>query len=229
MKTIGVLGGIGPQATMDFEVRLHRESQRRITPRMNGGYPPMIVYYHRRPPVIVGDDGLHREPIEADPELLRAAGRLGGTADFLVITANGAHLVQDEIERAAGKRVLSMIDVTLDEVQRKGWARVGVLGLGDPIVYTRRLDALGIRHETLDPERRPPLNQAIFRVMEGREDDAGRRLAREAVERLRGRQPDGVILGCTELPFLLGAHAEGADLLNPLQLLAESAVRHALD
>ena len=44
MKTIGVLGGLGPQATMDFEARVHRESQRRIPPRMNGGYPPMIVH-----------------------------------------------------------------------------------------------------------------------------------------------------------------------------------------
>jgi aspartate/glutamate racemase len=46
MKTIGVLGGLGPQATMDFEVRLHRESQRLIPPQMNGGYPPMVVHYH---------------------------------------------------------------------------------------------------------------------------------------------------------------------------------------
>ena len=44
MKTIGVLGGLGPQATVDFEVRVHREAQRWIPPRMNGGYPPMIVH-----------------------------------------------------------------------------------------------------------------------------------------------------------------------------------------
>ena len=37
-----------------------------------------------------------------------------------------------------------MIEVTLDEVRRRGWKRVGVIGLGDPIVYTRRLESLGI-------------------------------------------------------------------------------------
>jgi aspartate/glutamate racemase len=41
MKTIGVLGGIGPQATMDFEQRLHQAPQRLIPRRGNSGYPPL--------------------------------------------------------------------------------------------------------------------------------------------------------------------------------------------
>jgi aspartate racemase len=229
VKTIGVLGGIGPQATMDFEARVHRESQRQIPPRGNGGYPPMIVYYHRRPPVVVGDDGLGREPIEPDPDLVRAAGRLGALSDFLVITSNGGHLVRDAVEQASGKKVLSMIDLTLDEIRRRRWTRVGVIGLGDPVVYTRPLDSLGIAHETLPPEDRGPINAAMFRVMEGREDTEDLRLARAAVDRLRRRGVAGVVLGCTELPILLRAHGEGPDLLNPLQLLAEGAVRHALE
>ena len=74
---------------MDFEVRVHRESQRRIPPRRNTGYPPMVVHYHRRPPFLLRDDGLPRMPIQPDPDLLQAAARLGAVADFLVITANG--------------------------------------------------------------------------------------------------------------------------------------------
>ena len=114
-------------------------------------------------------------PREADPGLLEAAGRLGAIADFLVIPSNGAHLFQDEIERAAGKPVLSIIDVTLDELRRRGWTRVGVLALGEPVVYTRRLEALGVAREILEPERRAPLDGAIFRLMEGRDGDEERR------------------------------------------------------
>jgi aspartate/glutamate racemase len=50
LKTIGVLGGLGPQVTMDFEARVHRVAQRLIPPHGNGGYPPMVVYYDRHPP-----------------------------------------------------------------------------------------------------------------------------------------------------------------------------------
>ena len=40
---------------------------------------------------------------------------------------------------------------------------------------------------------------------------------------------DGIIMGCTEIPFMLGADAEAAIMLNPAQLLAEAAVRRALE
>ena len=44
MKITGVLGGLGPQATMDFEARIHRISQQLIPRQANTGYPPMVVY-----------------------------------------------------------------------------------------------------------------------------------------------------------------------------------------
>ena len=50
MKRMGVLGGISPQATMDFEARVHRVSQRLVPQMWNSGYPPMVVWYHRRLP-----------------------------------------------------------------------------------------------------------------------------------------------------------------------------------
>ena len=55
MRTIGVLGGIGPQATMDFEARVHRVAQRLVPAHYNEGYPPMVTVFLRHPPVLVED------------------------------------------------------------------------------------------------------------------------------------------------------------------------------
>jgi len=230
MKTIGVLGGLGPQATMDFEKRLHRAAQRVIPPHLNGGYPPMVVWYCRHPPVLVKEDGHPVLPLRADPRLLEAAGRLGQVADFLVIPSNTPHAVQPEIERAAGRRVVSMVGATIDEVRRRGWKRVGVAGLGQPVFYTEPLGRLGVACETLDAPARDALDPAIFRVMEGREGEAEQAAARAAVQQLRARGVDGIILGCTELPLLLGAAADkDPDLLNPAELLATAAVSAAME
>ena len=228
MKTIGVIGGLGPQATMDFEQRVHRVAQRMIPPRYNSGYPPMIVVYHRRPPVLINEDGTPRLPLTPDPGLVESVRAIGATADFLVILANLPHLFQPQIEQASGRKVLSMIDVTLDAVRTRGWKRVGVFGMGHPTVYTDRLAAMDIAAETLDPEQIGPLDRAIIGLMEGRDTDASRRLAHEAVAALRARGVDGIILGCTELPLMLGAAADAPDLLNPAQLLAEAAVARAI-
>jgi aspartate racemase len=228
MKTIGVLGGISPQATMDFEQRFHAVAQRRIPQRGNLGYPPLVVYYHRGAPVLVDEQGHPLVPRQLDPRFLDAARRLGAWADFLVITANGPHLFLPEIEQAAGRPVLSMVALALDEVRRRGWTRIGLLGLGDPLVYRQPLDELGLAHETLNEPERAPLDAAIIALMEGRVDPAARAVARAAVATLRARPVDGVILGCTEIPLLLGAAAAAPDLLSPLDLLAEAAVRAAL-
>lgn len=228
MKTIGVLGGIGPQATMDFEQRLHQAAQRLIPRRGNSGYPPLVVYYHRRPPVLVDEEGRSILPLVPDPQLLDGARKLGQIADFLVITSNGAHMLQPAIEAAAGRPVLSMIKTTVAEVQRRGWRHVGVLSLFGPHVYNQPLDEAGIRWESISNELQAPLDRAIMQVVDGSNDAQSTEAARRAVAALRSRGVDGIILGCTEIPLLLDADLDDADLLNPGALLAEAAVRHAM-
>ena len=144
MKTIGVLGGLGPQATMDFEVGIHRLSQQLIPQRANTGYPPMVVYYYRYAPVLLTEDGSPLFPLKPDPRLLEAVKKLGTCADFLVITANAPHPLQADIEQVSGRKVVSMIDATLNEVLRRGLKKVGVVGLGEPRVYLNALEQRGI-------------------------------------------------------------------------------------
>ena len=230
MKTMGVLGGISPQATMDFEARVHRISQRLVPPAFNAGYPPMVVWYHRRLPVCVGDDGRPIVPMRVDPQLVEAAGWLGKGVDFLVIPCNAAHIGLAEIRDAAGCPVLSMIDAALEEVARRGWRRVGVLGFRmAPTVYTEPLRQRGVVCETIDGALQAPLDAGIQALTEGRERAADTEAARAAVAALRAARVDGVVLGCTEIPLLLGQDADAKDLMSPLALLAEAAVRHAID
>jgi aspartate racemase len=231
VKTIGVLGGISPQATMDFEARVHQAAQRLIPQHGNTGYPPLVVYYHRRPPFVLKDEFTPVQPLQADPALLQAADWLGVMSDFLVILANGAHLLQAQVERAAGCKVLSMIEVTLDEVRRRNWKRVGVLGFSDPkvIVYSEPLTQMGLSPVTLQPALQGPLNAAVQALAEGRATRESTQAARSAVDALRVCEVEGIILGCTEIPLLLGEGAEVSDLISPAQLLAEAAVKQALN
>jgi aspartate racemase len=229
MKRMGVLGGISPQATIDFEVRVHRCAQRVIPPRWNSGYPPMVTWYHRQPPVLLGDDARPVLPMQLDPGLLDAAAWLGQVSDFLVIPCNTAHIALPAIRDAAGCPVLSMIDVTLDEVVRRRCRRVGLLGFhGPPPFYRDPLLERGVACEVIDDAVQTPVDLGIRAVMEGRDGRAETKAVRDAVEVLRARGVDAVVLGCTELPLLLGEEREQPDLVNPAALLAEAAVWFAI-
>jgi aspartate racemase len=230
MKTIGLLGGIGPQATMDIERRLHRVAQQRIPPHFNGGYPPLVVWYCRHAPVLVDEAGRATQPITPDPRLLDAAAKLGPLCDLIALGSNGADQLRDRVSRAAGRPVVSIIEATLAEVRRRGWRRVGVLTLGDGSIYREPLLADGLACQTPDAAAAGPIARAVFGVMEGRADPSAAAAVRRAVNDLRGRGVDGVILGCTELPLLLGDEADtAADLVNSNQMLAEAAVARAIN
>jgi aspartate racemase len=230
MKRIGVLGGISAQATMDFEARVHRVSQQLIPQQANRGYPPMVVWYHRRPPIRVHADGRPYEPREIDPELVESARWLGKAVDFIVIPCNAAHVGAAAIRDAAGCPVLSMIDLVIDDIARRGCRRVGVTGFaGAPAVYLDPLRQRGIQCATIDARTQAPLDAAIHAVAEGRDGAAHGAAARIAVAELRSQAVEAVVLGCTEIPLLLGADGLQPDFINPAALLAEAAVRFAIE
>jgi aspartate racemase len=228
MHTIGILGGIGPQATMDFEARLHRVAQQSVTQHGNTGYPPMVTVYMRHPPVLVDSDSIPVTPLVLDQRLLDSARRLGEWADVIVIPSNTPHLFLDPIRGASGSTIISIVDVTVEALHSRGVDAVGLVGLGIPQIYVERLAAEGLRVITASQAARDALNRAIIRLMEGADTDTDRDAAREAVEQVRSAGAPVTVLGCSEIPLLLGDAAEADDLINPAQLLAEAAVRFAL-
>lgn len=231
MKTIGVLGGMGPQATIDFEQRVHRLSQHYLPQKFSTGYPPMVVGYFREVPIRMNEDGSFADPAQPSPNLLIMAKQIGAVSDFLVITSNTPHLFEREIEEASGKKILSIVAVTVEEVKRKVMKRVGLLAIGLTLrnrLYQDPLEELGVEWEVIPQELEEELDHAIFAVMEGRSDESSREVARGAVNYFEQLNVEGVILGCSELPILLGHTAEAERMINPSELLAEATVRKSI-
>jgi aspartate racemase len=230
MKTIGILGGLGPQATIDFEQRLHRAAQQLIPQPASTAYPPLVSWFFREPPVLLPADG--STPAElppVNPRLLEAARALGGHVDLLAIPSNGVHLWQSEIEAVAGKPVVSMVDAVIAEVQRRGCRHVGLVDFRPAAwgVYPPRLEQLGVSWVELPNRYRDNLAGVMRAVNAGRNGDADEAQLRLAISLLRARHADGIILACTEFPLALGGALE-PDLINPAELLAEAAVRAAI-
>lgn len=231
MKTIGVLGGLGPQATIDFEDRLHRAAQRAAGPGALPNYPPMIVSYFREPPIVLNPDKSVPADLTPNPAMVAAVAALGTLADFIVIPSNTVHFFTRELEAAAKRPILSMIDVTLDAVAARRPAKVGVLAVSVTLehrLFQNRLDQAGLPWESIPIELSERLDKAIFGYMSGAMPDDAENPAIEAVRLLREAHCDPIILGCTEIPLLLEGRLEADDLVNPAELLAEAALARAV-
>ena len=226
MLRAGIVGGLGPESTVDYYRRILEEWQR------SGGEntPPMIIDSLDANTALrlAGSDRPAFTAYILD-SVLRLA-RAG--ADFVVITANTPHLMFDEIAAQSPVRMISIVEVCADEAARLGLKRLGLLGTRFtmeasfyPDVFSRRGMEVVVPD---DPDRTWVHSRYVEQLLKGDFRDETRSEFNELVERLRSeRQIDGVILGGTELPLLLGSNAiAGLPALDTTHLHVHSIVRY---
>ena len=218
MKTVGLVGGLGPESTIDYYRRI-LETWARADPSSS-------------PSIVIDSLDVQRglRLVEHDRPglteyLLGSLRRLAGAGvDFIAITANTAHIVFDDLAARSPVPLLSIVEVCVEEAQRRGLRRLGLLGTRFtmeapfyPTVFARH----GIAVVAPSPADRAWVHDRyIGQLLKGDFRDETREEIVGLVARLRHEhQIDGVILGGTELPLLLGSPVvAGAPVLDTTAL-----------
>ncbi len=224
-KTIGILGGMGPEATADLFYRIVR-----ATPvERDQDHPRTIVYSNSkvpdRTPAIIGEG---ESPL---PEMLMAARRLEGAgADFLIIPCNTAHHFIEEQRSELGIPVLHMIEMTTNHAAREypDAKTVGLIATDGTLssgIYERFFGAAGMDVLVPTVELQSRAMDAIYEHIKKGDLDTGRKISLDVARDLLGRGADLVICGCTEISLVLKDGDISVPVVDPLQVLAEVAVR----
>jgi aspartate racemase len=202
MTSVGIVGGLGPESTIDYYRRI-LEAWARHDP---ASAPALVIdsldvqralrlVEHDRPALV--------------EYLLDSLRRLAGAGvDFAAMTANTAHVVFDELAERSPVPLLSIVEVCAAEAERRGIRRPALLGTRFtmeapfyPDVFARRGLAVVVPDEA---ERRWLHARYVGELLAGDFRDGTRAGVRSLVERLRDAAGiDGIVLGGTELPLLL--------------------------
>ena len=210
--TLGLLGGMGPAASVVFLERLQaltpartERDHIRVIADINPGVPDLTV-----------------PGSGAGPVLAEMAGALRGAgADVLAIACNAAHAHADLIQRASGLPLVDMIALAAEAAARTGSMRAGVLGTKGALkLYREYLAARAMGLVALSPERQEAFMVTLYRIKSGdRGADVKREMAAHA-EALRADGAEVLIAGCTEVPLVLGNDDVKLELIDPGDLLA---------
>ncbi|HEY2828980.1 MAG TPA: amino acid racemase [Thermoanaerobaculia bacterium] len=153
-------------------------------------------------------------------------------ADFYVCPDNTAHIVLEQIADELPIPGLHIADVVCREISLHGSKRVGLLGTKWTMTGPVYAAALEKRHlELLVPgdEMRETLNVAIFdELCHGNFTGTATGSFIEAIDDLRSRGAECVILGCTEIPLVINEENSSLPILDSTRLLAKYAVAEAL-
>jgi aspartate racemase len=154
-------------------------------------------------------------------------------ADFWICPDNTAHIVLERIAAEMPIPGLHIAEVVCGEIVRSGWKRAGVLGtkwtMTGP-VYEEALARAGVERLVPDEPTREKLNGAIFdELCNGIFEERTVALFVGAIEDLKSRGADCVILGCTEIPLIITERNSPLPPLDSTRLLAKYAVGEAID
>ena len=204
MRTVGLIGGLGPESTIDYYRRIIAEWQRE-DPQSS----PSIVIDSLD---VTRGLWLAQNDLKGmEAYLNESIARLvGAKVDFIALTANTGHLVFDEIAATSPVPMISIVETCADEAERRGLKRLLLLGTRftqDGPFYPRVFGRRGMEIVTLTPDDRIWLHERyIGELLRGDFRDTAREGIVARVMRAREEHAiDGVILGGTELPLLLQA------------------------
>lgn len=230
MKTLGVIGGIGPESTVEYYRFIIEEYQARTR---DGSYPPVVINSLDLKRMV--DWFTAGELSEVVEYLTAELGRLARAgAGVALLAANTPHAVFGEVSARSPVPLVSIVEATCAEAKARGLRRLGLFGtrftMGGrfyPEVFGREgLDLVVPREEEqafIHDRYMNELLRGVFRpeTREGLLAIAEHLREREGVE--------GLILGGTELPLILrGEEAAGLPLLDTTRIHARAAVERML-
>lgn len=222
---LGVLGGMGPLATVDFLDKLVRQTRASC----DQDHIPVIVA--SIPQIPDRSDALLRGSASPLPAMLASVDRLTNAgADLIVIPCNTAHVWYEEIAARAGVPVLHIVRAVLDELRECGLSG-GVVGL---LATTATVQA-GIYQATLREaglECRVPVDDTQvmtgIRAVKAGELALARDLFAGLVRELLANGCDLVVLGCTEIPVALDGIVDlAAHTVDAGAALARAAIHRS--
>ena len=232
MKTAGIIGGLGPESTVEYYrsiVTLYRERTR------DGSYPLLIINSVNMKRLIdafsADDRAGAAEYLSGEVAKLARAG-----ADFALLSANTPHIVFDEVERRSNIPLLSIVRATCDEAKALGLKRLGLFGTRFTAragFYAAALASEGI---TLalpgDAEQEYIHERYMNELVNGVFRDETRAGLVAIARRLKTEEGiEGLILGGTELPLILhdaDASDAGVPFLDTTQIHVRAIVERLL-
>lgn len=226
-KTLGILGGVGPLASIYFQQQIVKFTDASIDQE----HIPAVIYNDTfipdRTAYILGKSDL--DPLPYIEEGFRKLEKAG--CDLAVITCNTAHYFFERFSEDSAMPIVSIIDTAVEEVLNKipNAKTVGVIATDGTIksgVYKKVIEKFGLECISPDEEDQSAVTNIIYNEVKAGKKGNCKRLM-QVVDALRAKGCDAIILGCTELSVMNEDNRlteKNHDIVDAMEALAKKCV-----
>ena len=230
MKIMGVIGGVGPESTIDYYKAIIARFRQRMP---EAGYPPVIINSVDLERLRAWmEAGQYPPVIEYLVQEISRLARAG--ADFALLSANSPHIVFDEIRERSPIQLISIVDATRNAAQQRGLTRLALIGTRFTMqggFYTKSFEEAGMTLIVPSAQEQDFIHQKYFdELVLGKFLPQTRQQLCDILRDMRRRDAiEAVILGGTELPLILtGDNVDGMPLLDTTRIHVNAAIEHML-
>ena len=229
MRTIGLIGGMSWESTVEYYRLINEEIKRR-----KGGL-------HSGKCLLYSVDFGEIEPFMRTGEwekissiLIDSAKKLeAGGAEFILLCTNTMHKLFPEIQSEVQIEMIHIVDAVTERVLKAKIKKVGLLGTTQTMeedFYRSRIESKGIQVVIPDVEDRAIVNEIIFsELCVGIIAEKSRREYQRIIKKMIESGAEGIILGCTEIPLLIKEEDVQVQIFDTTYIHAVKAVEKALD
>jgi aspartate racemase len=229
VKTIGMIGGMSWESTLEY----YRIVNQEVKVRLGGLHSAKCVLYSVDFEEI---ERLQHENLweEAGEVLGRAAqGLEKGGADFIIICTNTMHKVAEAVQKSVSIPLLHLADATAEKIRVKGLKTIALLGtrftMEEDFYKGRLVDNYGLDVIVPNEKEMDVIHQVIYsELCIGKIDSNSRKKYLDIIDRLKREGAEGVILGCTEIGLLVKQEDTDIPLFDTTEIHARAAVDFAL-
>jgi len=229
MKPIGIIGGLGPESTVDYYKEIIAAFNAKYDEM---AYPEVIIYSVNIDEFMKFVEtknwpGLSEWLLEKISSIHRAG------AQFAVIASNTPHIVFDEIKSKSPIHLLSIVEETCNKAQEMDLKNVGLMGTKltmEADFYKKPFISKGMSVVVPSEKEQQFIHHKLFSEIElGIFKDSTREELLAIAKRMVDEEGvDALILGCTELPLILTQSKYGIPFLNTTAIHCESIIKYCL-
>lgn len=222
MKTLGIIGGMGPMATVDLMRKIILSTDAKTDQEHIHILVDNNTQIPDRTAAIEGRGESPAARMLQSAKLLEAQG-----ADVLVIACNTAHYFLDEFKDKVHVPIINMIDEVVKHCVELGYSEVGLLctiGTRNTGIYQKACDKFNIKLVVPDDEEIKALQDMIYSGVKANNFNYDTSNVKQVISTMRNRGAQAFILGCTETPIAVQMYHIEGNFIDSSLVLAHKAI-----
>jgi len=222
-KTIGIIGGMGPEGTADLYMKIVRYYQQNYNAKYDKDFPEFFISSIPIPDVV---ENLENEKITLTKLAETALKLQNAKCDFIIIACNTVQYLLDNIKKSINVPIISIAKINAVYLNKKGYKKVGILatkGTLDKKVYDNDLNTTGIELIKPKDKDQKKVTKVIMTQLAGKTTKGETNMIVQVVNNLKNQGAEAILIACTDLPMVINQTDTKIKLIDCTQVYADQA------